>query len=566
MIAVMRRFRYFPSIPPFLPVQTTVCSCPDGTEEGALCAAWYKLSQICLTVKSPASGAGTGLALAGEPPGAATPGCALLPRISYLGQPIPVPQVDECLVVGSNGLSVGAYEFWSSSPISVATLPTQISVTVRSDQDPWVFGMSSSVTDGSGTFGQHGSYQYAVALAMWICAGICVASCCCLCCLPGPCCRPCVRAASRYAQSDVSDAVELACCPCAKTARYVACIGEGTRGEFEDCFRCSTELRFCCSAVGILFLSVAFFVLYETFAGLSLTPQRTAVCASKTLACAGRQPVTVQLSCAPLQDLRSLGGDAGTFWALQVASIAVFNSGLAIMFLLIISAVPAMFLGAMCWAELIFDNLVEVGSSVVSLFGFIGACLQVGTAGFASASLDSISGQYCDSLRTQGINPTSCVTSTNINLFPQLAAVFGMLCVLPFLGLTIAHLFRRTFRLNIGLGAFRAARRRAAAERRLRQEPIPGGDGIAPIPPLHGAAADVDILALAIAGDRQADELTAAERRERVRQAAQNRRAMEAVDAPAVEGANEMQPDGQNIENDENANRVPLRRNNDFAL
>lgn len=591
---------------PLLPfpcaLQTTVCSCPTGTEEGVQCATWYKLTQICMTVKSPSTTAGggsgsSGPALAGEPPGALTPGCAVLPRVAYLSAPIPVPQTDECLVVGSNGLSVGAYEFWSATPVNVATLPSQIAVTVRSDQDPWVFGMSSGATDGLGVFGQSASYQYAVLLAMWICTGICVASCCCLCCLPSPCCRPCVHRASRYANSDTSDAVELLCCPCAKTVRYVACIGGAAADEFEDCGTCSRELRSCCG-VGILSVAiVALFVGYETFAGLTLTANRTAICASKTLACAGRLPATVQLSCMPALDLKGLGGDAATFWSLQIAAMVLFNAGLGIMLLLIMGSVPAILCGAMWCASPIWENLMTVSSTIILLFAFIGACLQVATGVFASASLESISGAYCESLRAQGINPTACAATANVTVFPQLAAVFGMLLVLPLLLTALVFLFpsiRGTLRLNSGLGALRAARRRAAADRRERLAPViqgferdlanvnerdAAGDGGGAMGRLEAPiiVADPDAAGdEALAAAPHPAALTEAERREHVRRAAQHRRELEVAEeileagaaaladrAGADAGANAVHIQQWD---DNNPNQLPGRGNNRLAL
>lgn len=545
-----------------------------------LCASWYKLTQICMTVRASSGSSGSGSngpALAGEPPGALTPGCAVLPRVSYLSAPIPVPQTDECLVVGSNGMSVGAYEFWSSTPVNVATLPSQLSVTIRSDQDPWVFGMSSGATDGTGVFGQSASYQYAVLLAMWVCTGICVASCCCLCCLPSPCCRPCVRGASRYARSDVSDAVELACCPCVKTLRYVACIGEGAADEFDDVGRCSGELRSCCG-VGLLgFAIVGLFVAYETFAGLALTANRNAICASKTLACAGRTPVTVQLSCTPVLDLRGLGGDAATFWSLQVASIVLYNAGLAIMLLLIMGSVPFMLCDAMWCASFIWDNLLALGSTVILAFVFIGSCLQVGTAVFASSNVDGISGAYCDSLRAQGITPTACAATSNVTVFPQLAALFGMLLVLPLLVTALVFLFpsiRGTLRLNSGLGALRAARRRAADDRRMRLARVlerdladvnerdggddggGAGDAGRPAPPI--VITDRDAAIAALVGELDEAVLTEAERREQIRRAAQHRRELEAEEAAQADAIQQW--------DDNNPNQLPARGNNRLAL
>jgi hypothetical protein len=444
--------------------KVTVCNCPIGTETGTFCIAYYQLKGVCLTV-DPADVAALKLGLVPKTLG---PGCAPLPRIEYLNQNIPVPQIDDCYALGSSGVSIGAYEYIGGSQPGSISLPI-LPVTVRSQADPYCNGMAW--TGGTGNLPQSTSYQEAVAVSMWALFGIWFLFTFLFLSIGCRVCNMCSRAAVKAWDTTYSPIAEALCCPMLFCARFHAwmlapmqnccCNNSGnaamaarlrTRSRYGLGCSCTSACEDCREGIDVdgdcckdctTVLAFPLYILWMIFAGLALTINVNQYCAQKTL-CNG---LTMELTCFKIGDMLSAGPTAKTFYALQASGFAISHMFIAGIVILWIMVMLSFFVCNRSQGESFFQCAKWIVVGLIP-FGLVaGFCITAAAGIYYYQNYTTIGNDYAASLNAIGIHPTA-VTPT---FFPKtsfpLSILFFFLFILCIATLGCAHYCRCRFRI-----------------------------------------------------------------------------------------------------------------------
>lgn len=139
---------------------TTTCYCTTGTEESETCRVWLSLNGVCLVLDA------TSLTPAiNYKPG---PGCAPIPTPA--DQMVVIPQLDSCVPMTVNGLSMLSYHLYESQPSTLEF--TVFNVNVRSAEDPYVDALA--ITGGTLEFGDTTLFLATLSAAMWGMTCVCL--------------------------------------------------------------------------------------------------------------------------------------------------------------------------------------------------------------------------------------------------------------------------------------------------------------------------------------------------------------------------------------------------------